>query len=213
MILYDYSRSSASYRVRICLNLKALDYQQITVNLLQAGQHSSEHQQHNPQQLVPVLVDKGAILTQSMAICEYLDEAYPDSYQILKGNITERCKQRALAQAIACETSPINNLRVLNYLVDDLTLTQAQKTQWYQHWINTTFKALEHQLQHRTDNYLYCLSVEPSLADICLVPQVYNAKRFGMDMRKYPLLNGIYQRCQQLSAFAEAVPERQTDFY
>ncbi|MEM5527250.1 maleylacetoacetate isomerase [Gammaproteobacteria bacterium AS21] len=213
MILYDYCRSSASYRVRICLNLKALGYQQITVNLLQAAQHSSEHQQQNPQQLVPILVDKGAILTQSMAICEYLDEAYPNSYQILKGDVIERCKQRALAQAIACETSPINNLRVLNYLVDDLSLSQVQKAQWYQHWIDTTFKALEHQLKQRTDNYPYCLSLEPSLADICLVPQVYNAKRFDISMRAYPLLDGIYQRCQQLSAFVEAAPERQADFY
>jgi glutathione S-transferase len=104
-------------------------------------------------------------------------------------------------------------LRVLNYLVDDLSLSQVQKAQWYQHWIDTTFKALEHQLKQRTDNYPYCLSLEPSLADICLVPQVYNAKRFDISMRAYPLLDGIYQRCQQLSAFVEAAPERQADFY
>lgn len=211
MILYDYCRSSAAYRVRIALNLKGLDYQHQSINLLEAGNTSEEHYQRNTQKLVPVLEDNGVQLSQSMAICEYLDEAYPQTLQLVTGSATERARIRAFSQAIACEVHPVNNLRVLKYLVGELKADESQKIAWYQHWVNTTFSALEESLARRDQASDFCCSNSPSLADVCLIPQIFNANRFNVDMSQYPLLSQIDQNCQQLPAFSQAHPSLQPD--
>ena len=211
MVLYDYYRSSCAYRVRLALNLKALDYQQIPVNLVTAEQSSLAHQQLTTEQLVPVFRDDGITLTQSLAICEYLDEAYPHTYALITGSVYQRCAIRAFALAIACEIHPINNLRVLKYLKSALAIDETGKNQWYQHWINTTFVALESQLKQRSDPTLFCCSDQPSLAEVCLIPQIYNARRFNVDMEHYPNLLTIERRCQSIAAFNRAHPDQQPD--
>ncbi len=211
MILYDYCRSSAAYRVRISLNLKQVDYQQHSIDILHGEQSAAQHQQRNAQKLVPVLEDKGVLLSQSLAICEYLDEAYPASLALVSGDFFQRARIRAFAQAIACETHPLNNLRVLKYLVSELAANQQQKSDWYHHWINSTFAALEEQLRTRTTESVFCFTDQPSLAEVCLIPQIFNAKRFYVDMSAYPLLSDIDQKCQKISAFVEAHPTRQAD--
>lgn len=211
MILYDYCRSSAAYRVRIALNLKAFKYQQISVNLVTDEHCETEHQQRNTQKLVPVLEDNQVQLSQSLAICEYLDEAYIQSYPLVAGNPVERAKIRAFAQAIACETHPLNNLRVLKFLASELKQDEEQRLQWYHHWIHTTFSALEQQLRDRTQQYQCCFSENPSLAEVCLIPQIFNAKRFKVDMSPYPLLSGVDEYCQTLESFQKAHPNQQVD--
>ena len=211
MILYDYCRSSAAYRVRIALNLKALAYQQQSVNLLASAHTGAEHQARNTQKLVPVLADNGVELSQSMAICEYLDEAYPQSLQLVAGSSVERAKIRAFAQAIACEVHPVNNLRVLKYLVAELKASEEQKLAWYQYWVNTTFSALEEQLRNKAEQHRFACSNTPSLADVCLIPQIFNAKRFNVDMQAYPLLTAIDDECQKMTAFSDAHPAKQPD--
>jgi len=211
IILYDYCRSSAAYRVRIALNLKNFKYQQQSVNLLDSAQTSTLHQQRNTQKLVPVLCDNDVKISQSMAICEYLDEAYPDSPQLVTGTAVERAKIRSFSQAIACEIHPLNNLRVLKYLVSEIGATEEQKLQWYHHWINSTFCALEQQLSQRSNNSTFCFTDQPGLAEACLIPQVFNARRFNIDMHDYPLLMAIDQQCQALPAFAKAHPGNQPD--
>jgi len=211
MILYDYYRSSASYRVRIALNLKALPYQQVSVNLVATEQCSAEHQQLNTQQLVPVLTDNGVKLTQSLAICEYLDEAYFQTHQLIYGNAVQRSEIRAFALAIACETHPVNNLRVLKYLVAEMAADEDKKLQWYQYWVNTTFSALELQLAGRKVQSTFCFGEQPSLADVCLIPQIFNAKRFKVDMTVYPILSEIDRQCQLLEPFVKAHPDQQAD--
>lgn len=209
MILYDYCRSSAAYRVRIALNLKKLAYQQQAVNLV-SGEHREEtHRERNAQGLVPVLEDNGVQLNQSLAICEYLDEAYPDSYSLLSGTPIERAQQRAFALAIACDIHPVNNLRVLQYLVADMGVDADKKMQWYHHWIHTTFGALEDTLQKRAVQTQFCCAEQVTIADICLVPQVFNANRFEVDMTNYPLIKGINAHCIKMDAFAKAHPDLQ----
>jgi maleylacetoacetate isomerase/maleylpyruvate isomerase len=217
MILYDYCRSSASYRVRIALNLKQLPYQQVAINLVNTEQRSANHRDRNNQQLVPVLSDNGVELTQSLAICEYLDEDYPHTHALIEGTPAQRSTIRAFAQAIACEIHPLNNLRVLKYLTNEMAIDEAKKLQWYQHWVDTTFSALEAQLvQTRLDKNMaqtkFCFGEQPSLADVCLVPQIFNARRFNVDMSAYPMLSAIDQHCQELASFAAAHPAKQPDF-
>lgn len=207
MILYDYVRSSAAYRVRIALNLKGLSYQQIPVNLLQAEQRGEQHRLRNPQGLVPVLEDQAQLFSQSLAICEYLEECYPDRAPLLPGDPINRAKIRGLAQLIACDIHPLNNLRVLGYLVDELKVTEAQKLEWYRHWISEGFNALEQQLVKGTEEGNFCVGTQLTLADICLVPQVFNARRFEVDMASYPRITEIDQACQQLAEFAAAHPD------
>ncbi|NRA55597.1 MAG: maleylacetoacetate isomerase [Gammaproteobacteria bacterium] len=211
MILYDYCRSSASYRVRIALNLKQIPYQQIAINLVTGEQCSASHTQRNAQQLVPAIDDNGVKLTQSLAICEYLDEAYFQTHQLIYGNAAQRSEIRAFALAIACETAPVNNLRVLKYLVAEMAVDEDKKLQWYQHWVNTTFTALEAQLAARTVQSTFCFGELPSLADVCLIPQIFNAKRFHIDMSAYPILSEIDRQCQRIAAFAKAHPDQQAD--
>jgi maleylacetoacetate isomerase/maleylpyruvate isomerase len=146
-----------------------------------------------------------------MAICEYLDEAYPSTLQLISGNPLQRAKIRAFAQAIACEVHPLNNLRVVNYLVRNIGANEKQKMQWYHHWIDTTFSALEQQLAQREVQFDYCLADRPTLADICLIPQLFNANRFNLDMSPYPLLSSIDKHCQAHKAFQKAHPDLQAD--
>lgn len=211
MKLYSYFRSSAAFRVRIALNLKGLSYDTQAVHLLKQGgeQHSAEYAAINPSELVPTLLDQQYVLTQSLSILEYLEEAYPKT-ALLPQNLQQRAQIRAFAQYIACEIHPLNNLRVLQYLEQMLAVSNSEKTAWYQHWIKLGFHSLEQQLQHSDGKY--CFGEQASFADCCLIPQVYNAKRFQIDLTEYPKIQSIYTHCMQLAAFQQAAPEQQADW-
>ncbi|GIU37009.1 maleylacetoacetate isomerase [Shewanella schlegeliana] len=214
MKLYGYWRSSAAYRVRIAMNLKSLVAEQISVHLVKDGgeQHQDEYQQLNAQELVPSLVieDNGQqrVLTQSLAIIEYLDEVYPKA-ALLPNAPFDKSIVRAMALTVACEIHPLNNLKVLQYLASELDIADESKTAWYHHWVKEGFTALEKQLAQHSG--LFCFGDSPTLADICLVPQVYNAKRFKLDMRPYPNINRINAHCLTQQAFIDAIPENQLD--
>jgi maleylacetoacetate isomerase len=205
--LYDYFRSSASYRVRIALNLKKLDYETVSVHLVNNGgeQHSDQYQAINPQSLVPSLEDNGRILTQSLAIIEYLDETHPNP-SLLPDHPYEKAKVRAFAYAIAADIHPVNNLRILQYLTNELHISEEQKNNWYHHWIAKGLGALEKMVTASGETTDFCFGDKPSLADVCLAPQMYNAKRFNCDLSAYPNLCRIDQNCQLLSAFTDAQP-------
>ena len=203
-VLYDYFRSSASYRVRIALNLKGLAYDSVPVSLLDNAQRAPEYLRKNPQGLVPALLDGEQLLTQSLAICEYLEEAYPQP-ALLPNDTIGRARVRALALSIACDIHPLNNLRVLRRLEAQFAADQAGKDAWYQHWIQSGFEAFEQQIQ--STHGQYCFGDTVTLADLALVPQVYNARRFNCDLSAYPTMLAIEQRCLALDAFARATPE------
>jgi maleylpyruvate isomerase len=209
MILYGYNLSSASYRVRIALNLKKLPYTSVPKNL-RAGEHRlSDFLRINIQGFVPALgLDDGAVLTQSVAIIEYLDEIYPEP-PLLPAEPLARARVRALTQAITSDLHPLNNLRVLRYLEDKLTLDKATRDAWYRHWVEVGFDALERWLVRDAATGLCCHGSSPTLADICLVPQVFNARRFAVDMNPYPRISGIDAVCRELPAFRSAAPEIQ----
>ena len=207
--LYGYFRSSAAYRVRIALNMKGLPYVQTPVSLLKGEQRSTDYLALNPHGLVPALRDGEALLTQSLAICEYLDEAYPDTPQLLPVDPALRAQVRAVALAIACDIHPVNNLRVLNYLKSELAVPEDARNDWYRHWVVQGFAALEHQLAVHAGQY--CFGDSITLADVCLLPQVFNARRFNVDMAAYPLLSRIAANLEVLPAFADAHPQKQPD--
>ena len=209
--LYTYFRSSAAYRVRIALNLKGLPYESVPVHLLRDGgeQHSDDYARLNPAELVPTLVDGEHALGQSLAIIEYLDEVHP-SPSLLPGNALARARIRALAQSIACDMHPLNNLRVLQYLAREHQLDEAAKAMWVRHWITLGFTALEAQLQHASTG-LFCHGDTPTLADCCLVPQMFNARRFATPLDPFPTLCRIEAACLALEAFQRAAPEVQAD--
>ena len=211
MKLYSYFRSSAAFRVRIALNLKGLTFECIPVHLVRDGgeQHLPAYQALNPGGLVPTLIDQEQPITQSLAIIEYLEEMHSNP-SLLPGNCLERSQIRAFAQAIACDIHPLNNLRVLNYLKDTLHIDDDVKKDWYQHWISLGFDALEKQLE-KNDSQDFCFGTQVSLADCCLIPQVYNAMRFDTDLTAYPRIRRIYQHCMSLEAFIQAAPEQQPD--
>lgn len=211
LTLYDYFRSSACYRVRIALNLKELDYDVVPIHLVNNGgeQHAPDYQKINPQGLVPALQIDNKILTQSLAIIEYLDEAYPLP-ALLPAHPYEKARVRAFALTIAADIHPLNNLRVLKYLSSELGVSDTQKNQWYQHWIAKGLSALEQQLTTHQLAGDFCFGNQPTLADICLVPQLYNAKRFSCDLQPYPTLRRIDINCQHLAAFANARPAEVT---
>ncbi|MDO6611658.1 maleylacetoacetate isomerase [Shewanella sp. 1_MG-2023] len=214
MKLYGYWRSSAAYRVRIALNLKQLTAEHVSVHLVNNGgeQHTASFERLNPQNLVPALIDIGEhgdfCITQSMAIIEYLDESYPQS-PLLPERHQERAIVRAMAQTLACEVHPLDNLRVLKYLVNDMNVTEENKMVWYHHWIHLGFKALEAQLDKHAGQF--CFGDSVTMADLCLIPQVYNARRFNVDMAAYPNILRIDKACTDLAAFDAASPEKQHD--
>jgi len=209
-ILYGYWRSSAAYRVRIALNLKELSYQQRSIHLVKNGgeQHSADYQNLNPNQLVPVLVDGGVTLNQSLAIIDYLDETYPEVV-LTPLDKERRYIVKSLAQDIAVDIHPLNNLRVLQYLSGELSVEEGDKTRWYRHWIEQGFTALEKRLKLCSGEY--SVGDEVSLVDACLVPQVYNAKRFDVDLTPYSNIVRVTTSLSELEAFKRAAPEAQPD--
>ncbi|MFO1317194.1 MAG: maleylacetoacetate isomerase [Burkholderiales bacterium] len=211
MKLYDYFRSSAAYRVRIALNLKGLAPERAFVHLRRNAQRDDDYLALNPQGLVPALVaDDGAVLTQSLAIVEYLEETHP-APPVLPAGASARARVRALAMAIACDIHPLDNLRVLRYLTQTVGVTEEQKDAWYSYWIDVGLEALERQLARDPATGRFCHGDTPTLADICLVPQLANARRVGMDLSPYPTLTRIEAACLALPPFAAAAPARQPD--
>jgi maleylpyruvate isomerase len=207
MILYGYGLSSASYRVRIALALKNLHYQSIIKNLRSGEHRLSDFLAVSIQGFVPALgLDDGAVLTQSVAIMEYLDEIYPNP-PFLPAEPLARARVRALTQAIVSDVHPLNNLRVLRYLEDKLNLDKPTRDSWYRHWIDVGFHALERWLNRDAATGRFCHGDSPTLADICLVPQVFNARRFSVDMNPYPRILAIDAACRALPAFQAAAPE------
>lgn len=211
MKLYSYYRSSAAYRVRIALALKNIPYEIEPISLVNnGGEHRTEaYASLNPQKLIPALADDGKVIGQSLAIMEYLEEKYP-AIPLLPADALGRARVRALALLIAADTHPLNNMRVQKYLVGEFGLTEEQKLRWYHHWIRENFVALEQMLQSEETGE-FCHGDEPTLADCCLVPQVYNAYRFNCDISDFPNIIRIAQRCNQLEAFQKASPEQQQD--
>ncbi|WP_390903688.1 maleylacetoacetate isomerase [Vibrio gigantis] len=213
--LYGYWRSSAAYRVRIGLNLKQLNYESKSVHLVRNGgeQHDPQYRELNASELVPVLVDGEVQLNQSLTILQYLDEIYADTL-LIPEQTPLRYQALAMAQDIAMEIHPLNNLRVLQYLEGELSCEQGAKMDWLHYWMSQGFHALEEKLaKHRKahGDSVYSLTDSPCIVDICLVPQVYNALRFDVDMSPYPLINSIVEACNQLPAFIDAMPENQAD--
>jgi maleylacetoacetate isomerase len=209
MKLYDYFRSSAAYRVRIALNLKGLSAERAFVHLVRdGGEHlKPDYLTRNPQGLLPALeLDDGSILTQSMAILEYLEETHPEP-ALLPRDPVGRARVRAVALAVACDIHPLNNLRVLNYLKGPLGQDQAAVDAWYRHWITVSFAAIEQMV----GNGPYCFGNRPTLADVCLIPQVFNARRFNTELSPYPRILAVEASCTRLDAFAAAHPSNQPD--
>lgn len=202
MKLYDYFRSSAAYRVRIALNLKDLPYDRVPVNLLEGEQYAATYGQHNPQHLVPAIETAAGILTQSLAIIEYLDDMHPQR-RLLPEDPWQRAQQRAMALAIACDVHPLNNLRVLKYLSGPLQQPEEAVQNWIAAWITAGFKALE----RKAGAAPFLGGEQPMLADVLLVPQVFNARRYNVPLDAFPQLVSIDERCTALPAFARAAPE------
>ena len=209
MKLYTYFRSSAAYRVRIAMNLKGLDYEPEFVHLARGRHNDAEYAAVNPVRLVPALVDGGHLLTQSLAIIEYLDETHRD-VPLLPADAIGRARVRALSMLVACEIHPIDNLRVLKYLTGTLKVTEEQKNAWYRHWVEDGLARLEAML---TDGAAgrFCHGDSPSMADCCLVPQVANGKRFDCNFDHVPTVMRIWDECNRLEAFAKAAPSAQPD--
>jgi maleylacetoacetate isomerase len=208
--LYSYFRSSAAYRVRIALSLKGIDYEYISVHLAKGEQRSDSYRTLNAQQLVPMLADDRGTFTQSLAIIEYLDERYPEP-PLLPETPETRARVRAIALAIACDIHPLNNLRVLQYLTGTLGTYEDAKNAWYRHWIDLGLAALETQLAGDAATGVFCHRDRVTLADVCLVPQLANARRYKISLDPYPTLTRIDAACGRLEAFANAAPERQPD--
>jgi len=211
LILYTYWRSSASYRVRIALNLKQLAFESRYINLLnQGGENWQDDYLHiNPQGLVPSLLDGKLVLNQSLAIIEYLDECYPE-YSLMPIQADARAYIKSLALIVTCEIHPLNNLQVLQYLNDKFLISSAAKNKWYQHWIEQGLQAFESQLQQHQAKH-FCFANQPGLADVFLIPQLYNAHRFGCDLTRFPKLLEIEKNCLKMPAFIAASPEKQED--
>ncbi len=212
MKLYTFFRSSASYRVRIALNLKGLDYEPAPIHLRRGGgeQLKPPYTAINPQALVPSLEDGGRIFSQSLAIIEYLEERYPKP-PLLPSDAADRAVVRSMALLIACEVHPIQNLRVLNHLKSDYKQSDDDTIRWARHWINLGLAALEQMVVRASKEGKFCFGEMPTIADLCLVPQLANARRFGVDLSMYPKLLAIEAACMSLPAFAHAAPEQQPD--
>ena len=210
MKLYGYFRSSAAFRVRIALNLKKLDYENAFIHLRRNDQSKPEFLSVNPQGLVPALEVDEQMLTQSLAIIEYLDETHPEP-PLMPRDAAGRARVRGLAAIVACDIHPLNNLRVLRYLHGPLGHDEKALEDWYNHWITSGFDAFERLLADDKRTGKFCHGDTPGLADIALVPQVYNAHRYPLDLAPYPTIMRVYQTCKALDAFAAADPDRQPD--
>ncbi len=210
--LYGYWRSSAAYRVRIALELKGLDWENRPVHLVRGGgeQHGEAYHAVNPQELVPALVDGERVFTQSLAIVEYLDEMCPEP-PLLPIDPRGRARVRALAQTIACDIHPLGNLRLMQALEARFGATEAQRADWNRHWMALGLAAVEAMLADNVATGTFCHGDEPGLADICLIPQLYNAARWQLSLDGYPTIRRIQAECMALPAFQAAVPERQPD--
>ncbi|GLU32894.1 maleylacetoacetate isomerase [Trinickia caryophylli] len=212
MQLYSYFRSSAAYRVRIALNIKGLDYEYLPVHLLRSGgeQLSADYRKLHPDALVPTFVDGDAVLQQSLAIVEYLEETHPEPPLLPRAPL-DRAYVRAVAMQIACEIHPLDNLRVLRYLVHELGVSDEARNRWYRHWIESGFASLEARLALDSRTGTCVFGDAPTLADACLVPQVFNANRFGIDLTPYPTIRRINDYASSLDAFVRAAPGAQPD--
>lgn len=208
--LYNYFRSSASFRVRIALEIKGLPYEYAPVHLLKGEQLAPEFVKLNPDALVPVLCDGNDVLNQSLAIVEYLEEMHPEP-TLLPGSPSNRAHIRAIALAIACEIHPLNNPRVLKYLKNTFNVEEEARNDWYRHWVKLGFAALETRLSQSPLTGAYCVGDTPTLADVCLVPQVFNGKRFDVAVEDYPTLARIFEHCMAQEAFQRAAPAVQPD--
>ncbi|MGN6237744.1 maleylacetoacetate isomerase [Dyella sp.] len=212
LALYGYWRSTAAYRVRIALELKGLGWDNRPVHLVRDGgeQHGAAYRALNPQGVVPALLDGERVFTQSLAIVEYLDEIYPEP-PLLPVDPRGRARVRALAQTIACDIHPLGNLRVLQQLETQFGATEAQRADWTRHWMGLGFAAIEALLADNVATGAFCHGDTPGLADICLVPQIYNAQRWKLPLDAYPIVQRIHAACTELEAFRTAVPELQPD--
>lgn len=209
MKLYGYYRSSTSYRVRIALNLKGVEYENVPVALDEGAQHEDEYRRLNPMGAVPALETDEGVVLQSPAILEYLEERYPEP-ALLPSDRRGRAQVRAMAALVACDIHPLNNLRVLKYLRGELGADRAAVSAWYAHWISKGFEPLERMVAAESGGE-YCHGEAPSIADVCLIPQIYNARRFEVALGDYPTLLAIDGHCGLLDAFAAAHPDRQPD--
>jgi maleylacetoacetate isomerase/maleylpyruvate isomerase len=205
MQLYSYFRSSASFRVRIALALKGLPYDYSGVHLQQGEQSQPAYAEVSPAQLVPALRDGDALLTQSLAIIEYLDETHPEP-PLLPADALGRARVRALAMDIACEIHPLNNLRVLRYLVHEMGVAEERKDAWYKHWVESGLAVVERRLAGQAATGRYCHGNAPTLADCVLVPQIFNAQRFDCRLDHVPTVMRVFDACMQLDAFKAAQP-------
>ncbi len=210
MKLYGFSRSSAAFRLRIALNLKNLDYDQVSIHLRRGEQRAPDYLKLNPQALVPALVDGERVLIQSLATIEYLDELHPN-LPLLPHTPEGRARVRALAQIVACEIHPLGNLRVLQYLAQELKQDEPTVQRWFNHWIALGFQAFESLIAFHPETGRFCHGDQPTVADICLVPQVFNAKRYALDLTPYPTVMRIFEACMAMPAFERAQPSKQPD--
>jgi maleylacetoacetate isomerase len=210
MQLYTYWRSSASFRLRIALNIKGIPVEHVPMHLRKNEQHRADYLRLNPQGLVPALAVGGEVLSQSLAIIEYLEETHPQPPLLPRAPLA-RAEIRSMAFSIACDLHPLNNLRVLKYLKSPLGHDQPTIDTWYQHWVDQCFAGLEQQLQRHSGDGRHSFGNSVTLADVCLVPQVYNARRFNCSLDAYPTLTGICAALEKLPAFAAAAPEQQPD--
>jgi maleylacetoacetate isomerase len=212
MKLHTYYRSSAAFRVRIALALKGLSYEAVPVHLLRNGgeQHRADYREKSPLGNVPVLEDGGAALTQSIAIIEYLEETHPHP-PLMPATPLARARVRAIALSIACDIHPLNNLRVLNYLRDKVSLDETARNAWYRHWVEQGLAGVERLLADSPETGTFCHGDTPGLADCCLVPQVFNARRFECDLSAMPTIRRISTACEALEPFIRAMPANQPD--
>jgi maleylacetoacetate isomerase len=208
MKLYGYWRSAAAFRVRIALNLKGIEAELVTVDVVGGEQRSEAYDKLNPMRIVPTLVDGDLTLIESLAIIEYLDERHPEP-PLLPGDAVQRAQIRAVALALAADTHPLHTPRVFGRLMEEFGANEESNKAWLQHWVGITFDALEKMLPATAGKF--CFGDAPTLADCCLVPQVIVGQRFGFDMAPYPLLSGIAERCLDISAFERALPTNQAD--
>jgi maleylacetoacetate isomerase len=210
MKLYSFFNSSTSFRVRIALALKGLPYETIGVNLRSGEQGKEAYRALSPAAIVPALIDGDVKLTQSLAIIDYLDHRYPEP-RLIPQEPLARARVLEIAQTIACEIHPINNLRVLKYLTGTLGVSEADKSTWYRHWVDGGLGAVE-SLLAALPRSAYCIGETPTLADCCLVPQVANAMRMGCDMSRFERIQAVYEHCMKQQAFIDAAPHNQPDY-